>query len=142
MGKKAKKDKAGTDVVAMKAASVKSLAAGTPDGVVRDADTVLKDVMDAADFEITGLASEIIDIWLAAKDRGAAAAMFQAVSGVGFEEFLDRCLETTSRGPGIGKDNIVRAERVLADNGIEPDECPVVLQAIGYALLDRELYPE
>lgn len=35
-----------------------------------------------------------------------------------------------------------RAEQVLIDNGIEPDEAPIVLQAIGYVLLDTELYPE
>lgn len=35
-----------------------------------------------------------------------------------------------------------RAEQVLIDNGIEPDEAPVVLQAIGYVLMDEELYPE
>lgn len=35
-----------------------------------------------------------------------------------------------------------RAERVLKDNGIEADEVDTVLQAIGYVLLDDELYPE
>lgn len=30
--------------------------------------------------------------------------------------------------------------QVLTDNGIDPDEVAVVLQAIGYVLLDEELY--
>ena len=34
------------------------------------------------------------------------------------------------------------AEQCLIDNGIEPDEAPVVLQALGYILFDEELYPE
>ena len=34
------------------------------------------------------------------------------------------------------------AEKVLIDNGIDADEADTVLQAIGYALLDAELYPE
>lgn len=38
--------------------------------------------------------------------------------------------------------HILAAEQVLADNGIEADETSTVLQAIGYALLDTELYPE
>lgn len=42
----------------------------------------------------------------------------------------------------IDKENIKRAEQVLIDNGIEPDEAETVLQAIGYTLLDEELYPE
>ena len=34
-----------------------------------------------------------------------------------------------------------KAIKVLADNGIEPDECATVLQAVGYALLGVELEP-
>lgn len=34
------------------------------------------------------------------------------------------------------------AEQCLIDNGIEPDEAGTVLQALGYILLDSELYPE
>lgn len=42
----------------------------------------------------------------------------------------------------ITKGDIRRAEKVLSDNGIQADEVAVVLQAIGYVLLDTELYPE
>ncbi len=34
------------------------------------------------------------------------------------------------------------AEQILIDNGIDPEEASTVLQAIGYVLLDVELYPE
>lgn len=44
--------------------------------------------------------------------------------------------------PKIAPQMIKNAEQVLIDNGIEPDEAQVVLQAVGYALLDEELYPE
>ena len=40
----------------------------------------------------------------------------------------------------ITKDDITKAEKILTDNGIETDEAQTVLQAIGYALLDSELY--
>lgn len=40
----------------------------------------------------------------------------------------------------ISQENINRAEQVLVDNGIDPDEASIVLQAIGYVLLDAELY--
>lgn len=40
------------------------------------------------------------------------------------------------------EDRIKKAEQVLIDNGIEADEASTVLQAIGYVLLDIELYPE
>lgn len=38
--------------------------------------------------------------------------------------------------------NRSKAEQCLIDNGIEPDEASTVLQALGYILLDEELYPE
>lgn len=38
--------------------------------------------------------------------------------------------------------NIKKAEKILVDNGIDPDEAQTVLQAIGYVLMDKELYPE
>lgn len=42
----------------------------------------------------------------------------------------------------ISKEDIVNAEQVLADNGIAKDKVQTVLQAVGYALLDLELYDE
>lgn len=43
---------------------------------------------------------------------------------------------------GIPKNRIEDAKQVLAANGIENDETETVLQAIGYTLLDAELFPE
>ena len=40
----------------------------------------------------------------------------------------------------IDEKRIEAAEQILVDNGIDEDEACVVLQAIGYALLDMELY--
>ena len=37
---------------------------------------------------------------------------------------------------------IKAAENCLIDNGIEADEAQTVLQALGYILIDEELYPE
>ena len=42
----------------------------------------------------------------------------------------------------VTQEDIERAEQVLRDNGIEEDEADIVLQAIGYTLLDTELYPD
>lgn len=41
----------------------------------------------------------------------------------------------------ITKSKIELAEQILIDNGIDSDEASIVLQALGYALLDIELYP-
>lgn len=50
-------------------------------------------------------------------------------------EFADVRVDTT-----ITRDMIDRAMRVLVDNGIEEDEAETVMQALGYALLDKELF--
>lgn len=42
----------------------------------------------------------------------------------------------------ITQEQIKRAEQCLIDNGIDEDEAYVVLQALGYILLDVEFYPE
>lgn len=42
----------------------------------------------------------------------------------------------------ISEDKIKKAEQCLIDNGIEKDEVEIVLQALGYILLNQELYPE
>lgn len=42
----------------------------------------------------------------------------------------------------ISKDKLRKAEQILVDNGIEKDEASTVLQTLGYALLDEELYDE
>lgn len=40
----------------------------------------------------------------------------------------------------VTNETIKNAEQVLIDNGIDKDEADAVLQAIGYTLLDTELY--
>ena len=42
----------------------------------------------------------------------------------------------------ISKEAIEKTKKVLIDNGIDEDEVEIVLQAIGYSLLDKELFPE
>ena len=54
--------------------------------------------------------------------------------GLSYEEALAKIV--------MPHNNRSKAEQCLIDNGIEPDEAPVVLQALGYILLDEELYPE
>lgn len=40
----------------------------------------------------------------------------------------------------VGDDEIKRTEEILVDNGVDKDEVKIVLQALGYVLLDTELY--
>lgn len=41
----------------------------------------------------------------------------------------------------INDESIRRTKGVLIDNGIDPDEAEDVVQAIGYTLIDTELFP-
>ena len=42
----------------------------------------------------------------------------------------------------ITQENIQKAEQVLMDNGHDLDDAQDILQALGYVLLDVELYPK
>lgn len=42
----------------------------------------------------------------------------------------------------ITKEHVQKAEQVLMDNGHDLDDAQDILQALGYVLLDVELYPE
>lgn len=55
-------------------------------------------------------------------------------------EDTDPVIATANRH--IRKGDIEKAEQCLIDNGIEADEVCTVLQALGYILLDAELYTE
>ena len=56
--------------------------------------------------------------------------------------FKERFPVSPDKTAGIPNKSIKNAEQILVDNGIEQDEAATVLQALGYALLDKELYPK
>ena len=56
--------------------------------------------------------------------------------------FKERFPVSPDKTAGIPNTSIKNAEQILVDNGIEQDEAATVLQALGYALLDKELYPK
>ena len=56
---------------------------------------------------------------------------------IGYEKYSPIHVNTE-----ISRHQIVDAEQFLIDRGVYPDEACTVLQAIGYALLGVELYPE
>ena len=49
---------------------------------------------------------------------------------------------TIDKSKVITDDNITKSLQVLIDNGIDEDEAEVVLQAIGYTLIDTELFED
>ena len=74
-------------------AEVRNLSANTPNGVIQDADTVLADVMEESDFEMTGIAEGIFRIWEESKDRIAVEQMFYAFTNMCFDDYLKMCIK-------------------------------------------------
>ena len=66
----------------------------------------------------------------------------QAVGYALLKEGLYQESKPIEKPPVRSPEQIRKAEQILIDNGIEDDEAETVLQAIGYVLLDEELYPE
>ena len=76
---------------------VNKLIYNMPDGDIVDADTLLCDVMQNADFEVTGLAQDIFNIWLNSSDRASVEALFYDLTDMQLDEFVDICLKNMTR---------------------------------------------
>lgn len=77
--------------------AVEYLHNNTPEGIIRDADTILNDLIQENDFEFTGIAQDIFNIWKKAKDRKAVEEMFFEFVGIEFKEYLEKCLDEITR---------------------------------------------
>lgn len=77
---------------------VLELGASTPDGQIQDADTLLADIIEQADYEVTGLFESIAKTWLKSKDRKGIEGMFYNLMDYEFEDFLDLCIKKTTEG--------------------------------------------
>lgn len=55
---------------------------------------------------------------------------------------LAAALHDTAFTSRVAGEKVVAAKQCLVDNGIDPDEAETVLQALGYILMDKELFPE
>lgn len=87
----------------------------TPNGVVIDADTILADLIDDADFEVSGLAAELLSIWDKSGDRASIEQMFCLITGCAFEDYLDRCIaETTQAEKEAGPTRV----KVVVNDGL------------------------
>ena len=64
---------------------VEELNTNTPDGQIVDADTILKDIMDEQDFEISGMAQEIFNIYHKSSDKQE------------FDQYLMKCSREITR---------------------------------------------
>ena len=76
---------------------VEELNANTPNGMIADADTILVDLIDKNDFEITGIAQDIFNIWKNSSDKNAVEQMFFEFADTEFKDYLETCKKEISR---------------------------------------------
>lgn len=76
---------------------VETLTSNTANGVIRDADTILADAIEENDFEVSGIAKNIFNIWKNSSDKKAVEQVFFEFTDIDFEEYFDKCLTETTR---------------------------------------------
>lgn len=76
---------------------VETLNSSIPDGVIVDADTILCDLLQNVDNEITGFSQDIFNIYKRSKDKDAVKQMFFEFTDMEFDDYLDKCLKEITR---------------------------------------------
>lgn len=76
---------------------VEELNNNTTDGWIKDADTILADIVQENDFEITGIAQDIFNIWRNSSDKEAVEQIFFEFTDMEFKDFLEKCKEEIAR---------------------------------------------
>lgn len=75
---------------------VKEMNQNTPNGQIRDADTILADLVEKCDFEITGLADNLFQIWEISTDKRSIEDMFYLFTDTSFTDYLLNCKDVLS----------------------------------------------
>ena len=76
---------------------VEDLNNNTPDGEIVDADTILVDLVQNCDYEFTGFAQDIFNIWKNSTDKKAVEQMFYEFTDMEFGSYLMKCKEEITR---------------------------------------------
>ena len=68
-----------------------------PNGVsFQDADTILQDIFDEMETEVTGVAKELITVYLNATNRQDVEKTFLVMTGVTWNSFIDKAYTAMS----------------------------------------------
>lgn len=73
---------------------IEKIMGNLPNGIIRDADTVLADIMEDVDMNFSGVSQDIFNIWKNSSDKAAVEQMFFEFTGYEFPDFLDECQRT------------------------------------------------
>ena len=75
--------------------------------MIHDPDTILADVLDDIDSEVTGIARELIQIWYRSTDKINIEALFELLTGVSFEDYLDKAVSGSTSDDGDAEGGVV-----------------------------------
>lgn len=70
---------------------VENLNNNTPNGLIKDADTILGDILSECDYDITGIAQCIFNLWKTSYDQRAVEQMFYLFTDMELADFLEKC---------------------------------------------------
>lgn len=76
---------------------VERLNNNTPNGAIVDADTILADILDTSNKEVSGIFEEIVGIYNQTNDKASFCELFYALTGKMFDEYLATCIHEISR---------------------------------------------
>ena len=58
-------------------------------------DTILADIVENADMEVPGLCENLLNIYLKSNDKKSLEDMFECITRVPFECYIDDCIQNT-----------------------------------------------
>lgn len=70
------------------AEQVLDLSTKQPDGMIHDADTILADIMEAADFQVSGISDDILKLYLEVENKDDFESLFYLMTDEKFENYL------------------------------------------------------
>jgi len=92
---------------------VEELNRNTPDGQIIDADTILADAISKCEYNFTGCAQDMFNIWKNSSDKNAVEQMFYEFTDIEFADYLEKCKEYITRNEHeyiLSADSAERAE--------------------------------
>lgn len=61
------------------------------DSSIQDCDTILADILDEADHEITGIGTDVLDLYTESSDKERISQLFEVLTGTEFSDYLNKC---------------------------------------------------
>lgn len=61
------------------------------DSSIQDCDTILADILDEADHEITGIGTDVLDLYTKSSDKERISQLFEVLTGTEFSDYLNKC---------------------------------------------------